>query len=155
MKFVNHFQRFFWAPVFNGSCQRWWIPLMSKQANKERWMSVVFHGCIQALARGKKYTVLAGVSCTQQWDILQLEALLKQVGTLPRKSQSNIFSHIDEKLLSALSGSRLWQYLILYSYNLLGNHVHSISDASIKYNTNSNCCKVYKLWFFISLFDLT
>lgn len=55
----------------------------------------------------KKRSVLAGMSCTEWQDILQLEAVLKQVGTLPGKSQSNIFSHMDWKTHIAAAGSRV------------------------------------------------
>lgn len=63
----------------------------------------VFKAC-QLEGKKKKKTILAGLSCTEQWDILQLEAVLKQAGAPPRKSQSNIFSHMDGGMHSALDG---------------------------------------------------
>lgn len=95
-----------WAPVLGGICLRWWIPLMSKQTQWKRYTAIALHCCIQSLAANVEKK-LYYLSCTEQWDILQLEAVLKQAGPLPRKSQNNIFSHVDERMHSPLAATRL------------------------------------------------
>lgn len=74
---------------------------------------------------------------------------------MPRKSQSNIFSHMDGGMHSARAGTALWQYLILYGYNLLGNQPQGIcgglNDTRVQRLTNGKFTKKFHRLFFFSL----
>lgn len=81
------------------------VPIETKK-EEESSCSIALSRHPMAIGKKKK-SVLAGLSCTEWQDILQLEAVIKQVEALPGKSQSNIFSHVDWKTHIAAAGSRL------------------------------------------------